>query len=126
MSNQLRRDAIKRWVAALNSGEYKENRSIRLRDNTGFSAYGVLLQVLIDGGYNLKVEELHHEGVFSYGNKCCQSFIPEEVINLLKFSVDETNQIYAAIVIWKKMADFSFEEMAEFIWKNRKLLFGCF
>ena len=119
--------ALKKWLAALRGGEYKQGRN-RLKAGNKFCCLGVVCDMYAKEN-KIKWEKTFNESKSLLGERLC---LPNEVIKWL--GVRSSNGMFnkdikakdrynASLISLNDQAGMSFKEIADFIDEHRKDVF---
>lgn len=109
---KMNQEVKKMWVEALRSGEYQQGKH-HLNDNGKFCCLGVLCDLAVKDGVNLKVNpEPQNSYVITYDEHRC--WLPHKVAGWAQFPYDKSG----GLVEMNDKLNCSLEEIALYIEKN--------
>jgi hypothetical protein len=106
------RKVMKRWIAALRSGKYKQGKNA-LRTHDRFCCLGVLCDLNAkDGGAPWEAPAKNNtSGFYAYGDR--ELRLPDDLANYLKLNAYDVDEL-----IYKNDNGSSFKEIANFLEKT--------
>lgn len=95
----MNKDAIRLWVNALRSGEYRQAIGAlaqKRRGEWGYCCLGVACEVSIRDGLKLPVSEIKGSGLYGRDSEC--SYLPGEVLEWL--GIESTGPVITDQTVW--------------------------